>query len=79
MGYLELLVIFLGSIGLALLLGTGAAYLRYRRTGVFPGQGEDTDAETVAAVARAAKGRMFLGAALSAPWLWLLTRLDVFA
>lgn len=78
MGYLELFVIFLGSIGLALLLGTGAAYLRYRRTGVFPNQSEDTDAETVAATARSARLRMAFGALLALPFAWILTRLEPF-
>ena len=79
MGYLELFVIFLGSIGLALLLGTGAAYLRYRRTGVFPSQPADADAETVASAARGARLRMAIGALLAAPFAWVLVRLEPFA
>ncbi|QBI21680.1 hypothetical protein ER308_20315 [Egibacter rhizosphaerae] len=75
MGYLELFVIFLGSIGLALLLGTGTAYLRYRRTGSFPGQPEDARPEATAAAVRGAKVRMVLGAALAAPFAWILARL----
>ena len=78
MGYLELFIIFLGSIGLALLLGTGAAYLRYRRTGTFPGQPEDADAAATEAAARGARLRMAFGALLAAPFAWILVRLEPF-
>jgi hypothetical protein len=66
MGYLELGIIFFGSIGAALLLGTGAAMLRYRRTGAFPGQPADAVEEDTALAVRAAKRRMVFGALLTA-------------
>lgn len=66
MGYLELGIIFGGSIGAALLLGTGAAVLRYRRTGAFPGQPEGATAEDTAAALRGARIKMGFGALLTA-------------
>lgn len=36
--YTELFIFLIGAVGAALLFGTGAALLRFRRTGAFPGQ-----------------------------------------
>lgn len=65
MGYLELGIIFVGSIGAALLLGTGAALLRFRRTGTFPGQPADADHTDTAQAVRGARIKMSLGAVLA--------------
>lgn len=54
--YTELFIFLLGAVGAALLLGTGAALWRYRRTGTFPGQG--------AAGAEPAEGRTRVRAAV---------------
>ena len=72
MGYMELGIIFFGSIGAALLLGTGAALLRYRRTGEFPGQPEDAPPEDTAQAVRAAKVRITFGTLLLIAGAWTL-------
>ena len=72
MGYLELGIIFLGSVGAALLLGTGAAWWRFRRTGVFPGQPEEASAEETAQALRGVRVRIAFGAALLAAGAWTL-------
>lgn len=36
--YTELVIFLVGAVGAALALGTGAALLRFRRTGAFPGR-----------------------------------------
>lgn len=66
MGYFELGIVLVGSVGAALLVGTSAALLRYRRTGAFPGQPEEASTEDTAAAVRGAKIRIVLGAALAA-------------
>lgn len=65
MGYLELGILFGASVGAALLLGTAAAVLTYRRKGTFPGQPEDATETDTAAALRGARQRMVLGATLT--------------
>lgn len=72
MGYLELGIIFVGAIGAALLLGTGTAYLRYRRTGRFPSQPEVSGQWDTDAAVRGAKLKMVLGALLAVAGLAVL-------
>ena len=78
MGYLELSIIFVGAIGLALVLGTGAALLRYRRTGAFPSQPADADEATHAAAVRGSTVKLVLGAALTVAGVWMLVRVGAF-
>lgn len=67
------------AVGAALFLGTGAALLRYRRDGVFPGQPTDDDGRPAAAVSvRAAVVKAAVGAVLTVwgavglrVWEWL--------
>lgn len=54
------------AIGAALVLGTGAALLRYRRTGLFPGQPTDAEGNpTTQPSVRTAVGKVVLGLALA--------------
>lgn len=70
--YTELFIFLIGAVGAALMLGTGAALLRWRRTGAFPGR-EQADSPTPTgvvrgAVARCALGGVVLVGALGALW-----------
>ena len=78
MGYLELSIIFVGAIGLALVLGTGAALLRYRRTGAFPSQPADADDAAHAAALRGSAVKLVLGTALMLAGVWMLFRVGAF-
>jgi hypothetical protein len=42
--YTEVALFMLLAVGAALVLGTGGALMRYRRTGLFPGETFDADA-----------------------------------
>lgn len=42
--YAEVALFMMLAVGAALFLGTGAALLRYRRTGLFPGESGEEDA-----------------------------------
>ncbi|MEX0657753.1 MAG: hypothetical protein WD080_01335 [Egibacteraceae bacterium] len=68
--YTELFIFLVGAVGAALLVGTGAALLRFRRTGSFPGEDPaqaDGGATPVRAViVRCALGAVVLAAALAA-------------
>ena len=66
MGYLEIGIIFVGAMGAALFLGTGAALLRYRRTGAFPGQPPDADPARTAGAVRGSVFKLVLGGVLVA-------------
>lgn len=69
--YTELFIFLVGAVGAALAVGTGAALLRYRRTGRFPGEhaggeargdgGATGPAAPDDAVARAAVAKLVLG------------------
>lgn len=60
-GYLQIGIIFLGAVGAALLLGTGFAWLRFRREGAFPNQPAHASAADIAAAKRSAVTKMLLG------------------
>lgn len=62
--YTELFIFLIGAVGAALLLGTGAALLRFRRTGAFPG--EDPGAPVEPSQVRGAAVKCVLGAAIIA-------------
>lgn len=66
--YTELVIFLVGAVGAALALGTGAALLRFRRTGAFPGRdpAEGSAAEAPAvrgAILRCALGLVVLASA----------------
>lgn len=62
--YTELFIFLIGAVGAALLLGTGAALLRFRRTGAFPG--EEPGAHVERAQVRGAAVKCVLGAVIIA-------------
>lgn len=63
------------AVGTAIALGTGAALLRYRRTGTFPGQPTDDHGEPVAPPAvRTAWVKVGIGVVLAVWGLASLTR-----
>lgn len=68
--YTELFIFLVGAVGAALLVGTGAALLRFRRTGMFPGedpaQARGTATPVRAVAVRCALGAVVLAAALVA-------------
>lgn len=68
--YTELFIFLVGAVGAALLLGTGAALLRFRRTGAFPG--EEPDAHVAPAQVRGAAVKCVLGAIIIAGALMTL-------
>ena len=78
MGYLEIGIIFVGAIGAALFLGTGAALLRYRRTGAFPGQPADADPVRTSGAIRGSVIKMVLGGALAAAGVRMLYSVGAF-
>lgn len=53
--YTELFIFLVGAVGAALALGTGAALLRFRRTGTFPGH-DPAESPGSAAEAPAVRG-----------------------
>ena len=78
MGYLEIGIIFVGALGAALFLGTGAALLRYRRTGAFPGQPPDADPAQTAGAVRGSVLKLLLGGALAALGVRMLIGVGAF-
>lgn len=67
--YTELFIFLVGAVGAALAVGTGAALVRYRRTGRLPGQpaerGQDRAAARAAAV-RCVLGGLVVAASVAA-------------
>lgn len=78
MGYLEIAIIFVGAIGAALVVGTGAALVRYRRTGAFPNQPGDASREAVRGALRGSVLKLVIGVALVAAGLRMLASVGVF-
>ncbi len=78
MGYLEIAIIFVGAIGAALVLGTGAALVRYRRTGAFPNQPTDASPEAVRGALRGSVLKLVIGVALVAAGLRMLAGVGAF-
>jgi hypothetical protein len=65
-GYVMLVYWTVVAIGAALFLGTGAALVRYRRTGSFPGAEDPDGHDPTASETRRAVVRCALGAGLMA-------------
>lgn len=65
MSELQLLVGLIGAVGLALLIGTLAALVTYRRSGTFPGWPDEPDAPDPATRVRAVIARAVAGALIT--------------
>ncbi len=63
MSELQLLVGLVGAVGLALLLGTVAALVTYRRTGAFPGDPDPAGVDQRRL--RGVQGKAMIGAAVT--------------
>lgn len=73
-GYADIVRLMVLALGAAILLGTGAALLRYRRMGMFPGQSPEDSPDRSARGLRGAWVKLAIGAAL---FVWGLVTLLV--
>lgn len=74
--YTELFIFLVGAVGAALFFGTGAALLRFRRTGAFPGE-DPTQAQQTTRPLRGVITRCALGAVVLASSLGALTMVRI--
>lgn len=72
--YADIVRLLVLALGAAILLGTGAALLRYRRTGLFPGQSPDDAPERMARGLRGALVKLAIGVVM---FVWGLATLLV--
>ena len=76
MSELQLLVGLVGAVGLALLVGTVAALVTYRRTGTFPGWPDGPDAPDPSTRVRPVIARAVAGGALTVVAIAIIVALE---